>query len=220
MDQINSTYGHYLKAIYDLSLDISPVSTSKIARQLNVSNASVSDMLRKLNKDKLVHHVPYKGVELTETGTKKALKLLRRHRLWELFLVKYMKMPWETVHIQADRLEHATDELLEERLSELLEHPAHDPHGDPIPSREGKINEPPRLRLSEMKNGESGVVIQCTDENPDLLKHLKKIGLLPGNSFIINDIHAFDGTLVLNINDKEAQVSPTIAGLIIIKRPA
>ncbi len=218
MEGINSTYGHYLKVIYDLALDGSPVSTSTIAKRLRVSNASVSDMLRKLDKDRFVDHVPYKGVELTERGKQEALRLLRRHRLWELFLVEFMKMPWDSVHVQADRLEHATDELLEERLAELLGNPEHDPHGDPIPSRDGSIEEPPRIRLSEMRKGETARMLQCTDENPELLKYLQKINLLPGISFSVTDIQSFDGSFLLKIGTREIQISPAVAKLVIVHR--
>jgi len=216
MSGINITYGHYLKVIYELALDGSPVSTSTIARRLKVSNASVSDMLRKLDNDKFVHHVPYKGVELTEKGRQEALRLIRRHRLWELFLVEYMKMPWELVHPQADRLEHATDDVLEERLAELLKHPLLDPHGAPIPAKDGSIDEPPRVRLSDMKKGKTAVILYCTDENPDLLKHLKKNNLLPGISFTVADIQAFDGVYILKIGRNEVQISSTLAKLVIV----
>ena len=217
MEVINSTYGHYLKVIYDLGLDRTPVATSTIAKRLRVSNASVSDMLRKLDKDGFVKHIPYRGVDLTKKGKQEALRLLRRHRLWELFLVKFMKLPWESVHLQADRLEHATDELLEEQLAELLGNPEHDPHGDPIPTKDGSIEEPLRLRLSEIKKGGTARMLQCTDENPELLKHLKKINLLPGISFRVIDIQSFDGSCLLDINGKETHVSPAIAELVIVR---
>ena len=214
--ELNQTFGDYLKTIYDLSLDMSPVSTSAIAKRLEVSNASVSDMLRKLHRKNFITHVPYKGASLTSSGRREALRLLRRHRLWELFLIDFMKMPWSLVHTHAERLEHVTDDMLEDRLAQLLGQPKIDPHGDPIPSKNGEIHELPRRRLSEMKSGENAVFRQCINESPEMLGYLKKLEFTPGVRFKLVEILPFDGSYVLRIGKKIIHISPTVAEMVII----
>ena len=146
----------YLKAIYHLGREGTPVSTSAIARKLGLSEASVTGMIRKLAAKKLLRYTPYHGVRLSPAGEATAIRMVRKHRLWELFLVEHLKFGWSEVHDHAEKLEHATDDELERRLFEMLGHPARDPHGDPIPGDNGGVKETVRVRLSAMVSGGRG----------------------------------------------------------------
>jgi DtxR family transcriptional regulator, Mn-dependent transcriptional regulator len=207
----------YLKAIYQLGRGNTPVSTSAIARRLSVAEASVTGMIRKLAGRKLLRHTPYRGVRLTAAGEDLARRMVRKHRLWELFLVQHLKFGWEEVHRHAERLEHATDDELEGRLFEMLGHPSRDPHGDPIPTLHGPTEENPPVRLAAMKNGDRVEIIRCLDQSAHLLEHLRQLGLEPGRRFRIVQIAPFGGPISLVLGRRKVQIGPVVASALEVK---
>ena len=200
------SFEDYLKEIYELSLDHSPVKTSQIAAALKVSPAAVTEMLKRLEAQRFVAYKPYRGATLTSLGTERALAVLRRHRLWEVFLFKILGIPWSQVHRHACRLEHGTDEQLADALDELLDHPRVDPHGDPIPAADGTMEEIDRTRLSSLDSGAKATVVQCANENPKLLNYLKSLGLVPGTRVELIDKAPFNGPLTLRIDQRSTAV--------------
>jgi DtxR family transcriptional regulator, Mn-dependent transcriptional regulator len=207
----------YLKAIYLLGREGAPVGTSAIARRLSVAEASVTGMIRKLAGRKLLHHTPYRGVRLTAAGEARARRTVRRHRLWELFLVQHLKFGWEEVHRHAERLEHATDDDLERRLFEMLGRPSRDPHGDPIPALSGPHEENPPIRLAAMKSGDCGQILRCLDQDAKLLEHLHRMGLEPGCRFRVASIAPFGGPISLVLGRKRIQIGPPVASALEVK---
>lgn len=170
----------YLKAIYKLGRSGLPVATNAIAAHLRVAPASVTKMLRRMSAQGLVMHTPYHGVRLTAAGQRLALEVIRHHRLLELYLTVKLGLPIEQAHAEAERLEHALSEDLEERIARALGDPTLDPHGDPIPSRAGELQEEQHPRLSEAPAGRTFRVERVSDSDPDRLRRLASLALLPG----------------------------------------
>jgi DtxR family Mn-dependent transcriptional regulator len=170
----------YLLAIYRLQAGESPVSTTVLAGHLGVAPPSVSGMLHKLRRAGLVNHEPYYGVMLTVSGRQQALRLLRRHRLWELFLTDVLGLSWDEVHAEAHRLEHATSERVAEKLAAFLGEPDIDPHGQPIPARDGTFLPRTSLPLTEIEAGQTVQVVEVPDGDPATLQYLGELGLYPG----------------------------------------
>ena len=168
----------YLKAIYKLQ-GADTASTTDIARTMNVSSASVTNMLKRLADMKLVEYQSYRGVTLTRAGEKIALEIIRHHRLLELYLKEVMGYGWEQLHEEAEHLEHHISEAFESKLEELLGFPTHDPHGDPIPTREGEIIQAADEPLSEIAVGQTVIVQRVSDVDPELLHYLEELGLMP-----------------------------------------
>jgi DtxR family Mn-dependent transcriptional regulator len=169
-----------LLTIYRLQADEAPVKTTVLAEHLGVTAASISGMLRKLQRIGLVNHEPYYGVVLTLSGRQQAVRLLRRHRLWELFLTDVLGLPWDEVHAEAHRLEHATSERVAEKLAAFLGEPHIDPHGQPIPARDGTLLPRPSLPLTEIEAGQTVQVVEVPDGDPATLQYLAELGLYPG----------------------------------------
>ena len=192
----------YLKAIYKLERG-SPVSTQALAQELDIAPASVTGMVKRLAEQGLVHYTPYQGAALTGTGRKIALEVLRHHRLLELYLKEMMGHSWEALHEEAERLEHHISEAFEDKLDELLGHPTRDPHGHPIPTREGNVEEVATDRLSDMEVGERAVICHLADEDPALLGHLEGRGLLPGTSLKVTGAEAREGLLTVRLENEE-----------------
>ena len=186
---------NYLKEIYRLSLDEVPVKTSRLAEALTLSPAAVTEMVKRLSEQELLSYRRYHGVALTDQGRKRALLVVRRHRLWELFLYQVLNVPWPQVHQHAERLEHATDDRLAAYLDRFLGRPTIDPHGHPIPDAEGKVNEIDRLRLDAVPSGTRALILQCThDGDVELMKYLSRLGLVPGASVTVGErAPFFDG---------------------------
>ncbi|MCC9138623.1 metal-dependent transcriptional regulator [Pontibacter silvestris] len=196
------TEENYIKAIFKLSVNgTQDVNTNAIAEALDTKAASVTDMLRKLSAKGLVHYVRYKGVSLSEEGKLLALQIIRKHRLWEVFLVDKLKFNWDEVHEVAEELEHITSELLVKRLDEFLGYPKFDPHGDPIPSETGEMNLKKQKLLAEMEINTSGVVLGVNDSQPLFLKFLDKIGISLGATIKVIDKIEFDNSLEINIGN-------------------
>jgi DtxR family transcriptional regulator, Mn-dependent transcriptional regulator len=194
---------NYAKAIYVLEQrGGAAVTTNAIAERLGVTPASASNMVKKLDELKLVTHAPYKGVKLTERGRRVALEVLRHHRLLELYLAESLGVPWDRVHDEAEVLEHVLSEELEELIAAKLGNPTHDPHGDPIPSRELRIEEERTESLATLEAGARGVFVRVSDSNPAMLRYLAERGITPGDSFEVIERQPFDGPLSARFGDE------------------
>ena len=170
----------YLKAIYTLNERGEAAGTSQLAQALDVQPASVSGMIRRLAEDGLLEHEPYRGVRLTGLGSREALKVLRRHRVIETYLVRRLGFGWDDVHAEAERLEHAASDELVERMAAAMGHPATDPHGAPIPTRSGEIDPTAYVRLDEVAGDTRVTVRSVSDRDPARLRYFESVGLVPG----------------------------------------
>lgn len=208
------TEENYLKAIYRIhEATGDSVSTTAIAEKLQINAASVTDMFKKLGQQQLVVYEKSRGVKPTDKGKKVALQILRKHRLWETFMVEKLKFSWDEVHEVAEQLEHVHSEILIERLDQLLGYPKFDPHGDPIPDKDGKMPVQTSILLSEGKVGQSYRVSGVTENSDSFLKYLNKIGLGPGCMIAIVDVEEFDGSMKLLIDGRrELMLSRQAAG--------
>jgi DtxR family Mn-dependent transcriptional regulator len=191
----------YLKAIYDLERVGEPATTNDIALQLRVSAASVSGMVRRLADQGLITHEPYRGVRLTSDGRHAALRTLRRHRILECYLTEVLGYPWDRVHEEAERLEHAASEELIERMAATLGDPVQDPHGAPIPTRDGRVEESTLRSLAEMGQGDRVRVRRMQDEDAERLRYLAELGIRPGALVRVLDKAPFDGPITLWVDD-------------------
>lgn len=203
----------YIKAIFKLGGGQS-ATTSAIAERLGVSAASVTGMLKKLDKLGFVTHSPYHGVELTEEGKKIALEMIRHHRLIELYLQKALGFTWDKVDAEAERLEHVISEEMEAAMSAFLGEPTEDPHGDPIPTKEGYMSDVRYDRLSEIAPGQTVRIRRVRDSDADLLRYLGKIGMYPHVIVEVLDKGPFDGPLVVRVSKVQhslgAQVTDSV----------
>ncbi|WP_162053002.1 metal-dependent transcriptional regulator [Pontibacter pamirensis] len=196
------TEENYIKAIYKLSVNgTQEVNTNAIAEVLDTKAASVTDMLRKLSTKNLVHYIKYRGVSLTKEGERVALQVIRKHRLWEVFLVQKLKFNWDEVHEVAEELEHIGSPLLTQRLDEFLGYPRFDPHGDPIPSENGEIKQKKQRLLAEMDVNEDGVVVGVNDSQPLFLQYLDKMGISLGSRIKVIDRIAYDNSFEIILED-------------------
>lgn len=191
----------YLKAIYDLELVGAPASTNDIAERLAISPASVSGMVRRLADQGLITHEPYRGVRLTSDGRRAALRTLRRHRILECYLTAVLGYPWDRVHAEAELLEHAASEELVERMATVLGDPVQDPHGAPIPTRDGEVEESPLGTLADATAGEQVRVRRVHDKDPARLRYLAELGIRPGSLVRILDRAPFDGPITLWVGE-------------------
>lgn len=200
----------YLKAIYDLERDAQPATTNEIAERLAISPASVSGMVRRLAEQGLITHEPYRGVRLTQDGRRAALRTLRRHRILECYLTEVLGYPWDRVHDEAERLEHAASEELIERMADALGDPLHDPHGAPIPSREGVVEETTRRTIADAVSGERLRVRQVMDEDGERLRYLAELGIRPGSIIRILDRAPFEGPITLWVDNSAGGVTRAV----------
>lgn len=205
----------YLKAIYRLAQDDRAVTTQRLADELQISGASVTNMVKRLNDLNLLIHLPYRGVSLTETGTIVALEVIRHHRLLELYLSQALGFDIDQVHAEADRLEHHVSEELESRMEQALGFPQFDPHGHPIPSRSGTLPEMLDILLTDLPNGQSAVVSRVSDRDQELLRQIDALGIGPGIQ-LQAVAHNADGVTVM-LGDQERVVSPDLADLINVR---
>ncbi|MEJ1237015.1 metal-dependent transcriptional regulator [Chryseolinea sp. T2] len=198
------TEENYLKAIYRIYESTGDsVSTTAIAEKLQINAASVTDMFKKLGQQKLVVYEKSRGVKPTDKGKKVALQILRKHRLWETFMVEKLKFSWDEVHEVAEQLEHVHSDILIERLDQLLGYPKFDPHGDPIPDKNGKLPAQVSILLSQGKIGHPYRISGVSENTDAFLKYLNKIGLAPGSHVSIVEIEEFDGSMKLSIDNKK-----------------
>jgi DtxR family Mn-dependent transcriptional regulator len=198
----SSAVEDYTKAIYALQQrDEQPVSTNALAERLGVTAASASGMVKRLGELGLVDHRPYHGVALTESGRRVALEVMRHHRLLELYLVQSLGVPWDRVHEEAEVLEHVLSEDLEELIARKLGDPTHDPHGDPIPTRELQIEETETESLESLQPGDGGVFARVSDSEPEMLRYLAELGIAPGDEVEVVDRQPFGGPLFVRVGD-------------------
>jgi len=196
-DALTRSVEDYLKAIYRLSPEGRTASTSEIAHLLELSPPSVSGMVKRLSELGLLEHVPYKGVQLTDSGRRAALRMVRRHRLIEAYLVEFLGYSWDAVHPEAERLEHAVSDTLVERMAAALGHPAADPHGDPIPEADGSIREPASTPLGDLEVGATVEILRVDEREPERLRYLASLGLTPGVVVTVRDRQPFGGPVTV-----------------------
>jgi DtxR family Mn-dependent transcriptional regulator len=189
----------YLKAIYQLSPEGRAASTSEIAHLLALSPPSVTGMVKRLSEHGLLEHVPYRGVQLTDEGRRAALRMVRRHRLIEAYLVEFLGYSWDTVHEEAERLEHAVSDTMVERMATALGNPVVDPHGDPIPSADGSIHELSCTPLSDIAVGENVEIHRVHESQPDRLRYIASLGLKPGVQVTVVDRQPFDDLVTIEV---------------------
>ncbi len=199
----SSAVEDYAKAIYALEDRAQkPVSTNALAARLGVTAASASGMVKRLNELELVTHEPYRGVSLTEAGRRVALEIIRHHRLLELYLVETLGVPWDRVHQEAEVLEHVLSEELEELIAAKLGDPTHDPHGDPIPTRDLTIEEAETESLESLPTGTRGVFVRVSDSDPEMLRYLAARGIAPGEALEVLERQPFGGPLFVRFGDE------------------
>jgi len=213
------TEENYLKAIYKLSLNgVQGVSTNAIAYKLATKPSSVTDMIKKLADKKLVSYQKYQGVNLTKKGRDVAVSIIRNHRLWEVFLVEKLNFKWDEVHDLAEELEHINTHKLTERLDEFLDFPKFDPHGDPIPDKDGYIVQHKDITLSDLIIGEKAVVVGVKEHSKSYLNYLEQQHLVLGAEIIIKDIVEFDATMQILVNNKHVIISNQASKNLIVKK--
>lgn len=209
----------YLKGIWSLQQAEAPVSTSRIAERLGLSAAAVTAMVKRLAEQKLLHHEPYYGVRLTAAGELSALRIIRRHRVLELFLTETLGYAWDRVHDEAERLEHAASDELIERLARLLGEPERDPHGSAIPSAAGEMDPAEFPALAELGPGGGGEVVEVRTEEPEQLRYLGTLGLYPGARVEVQAAAPFEGPVTVRVDGAPSVISHLLALRILI-RPA
>lgn len=206
------TEENYIKSIYALSQATGEVFVSELAKKLNIKQPSVNSMMKRLATKRVVAYAPYKGIRLTEKGKKEALSIIRRHRLAELFLVKVMELGWEEVHDIAEQLEHVDSKRFYSRMDEMLNFPKFDPHGEPIPDSNGKIQSPKLTSLSELAEGATATISAVAEDEKPFLDHLNEKNLRIGDSVKVKKKELFDGSVTLQLKSKkEVMVTHQVA---------
>jgi DtxR family Mn-dependent transcriptional regulator len=209
---------NYLKTIYHLtSMTEEAISTNAIAEKMETKASSVTDMLKKLAEKDLINYIKYQGVSLTENGKLAAKMIVRKHRLWETFLVEKLAFSWDEVHDIAEQLEHIKSEKLINKLDDFLENPTEDPHGDPIPDANGRIVKIEKRLLSELENNQSGICVGVKDTSSDFLKYLDKQEIALGSQIAIIEKETFDNSLKIRVGDKELMISNKVASNLYIQ---
>jgi DtxR family Mn-dependent transcriptional regulator len=207
---------NYLKAIFKLSQITENVSTNQIAAELATKASSVTDMLRKLAEKTLINYTRYQGVSLTRAGEKVAINIIRRHRLWEYFLVEKLHFKWDEVHDMAEEMEHISSDALIDRLDEFMGFPARDPHGDPIPDNKGNFKKNDLKPISAIGVKECGIISGVKDHSTAFLQYLEKQGLTMGKKITVQEIITYDNAVILDINNKHLQISRDVANNLLI----
>ena len=200
----------YLKTIYDLSRDSELVSTNQIADQLTIAPASVTSMIKKMSsmEPPLVEYRKHHGVKLSPSGQQEALRVVRQHRLLELFLVQVMGYAWDEVHEEAHHLEHVISQKFVDKMATLLNYPTYDPHGDPIPDAELNLPVDNSIALNQMAQGQSGTICRIIHDNNNLLKYLQEHGLTINTQFKLVENNLIDGTIKIEVNNTEIILGP------------
>ena len=206
-----------LKAIYHLQGPSGRVATNPLAEYLGVSPSSATIMVGRLAEAGLLEHAPYRGVQLTADGAAIALEVIRHHRLWELFLHRTLGVPIDRLHDEAERLEHELSDDLEERMARLLGDPTHDPHGDPIPARDGSLADPGHPPLAALPVGAGGTVRRVPDRDPELLRYIGSLGLLPGAALVLLAREPFRGPLTVRVGDAERVIGHELAARLYVE---
>ena len=209
---------NYLKAIYHLSLfQKEGVNTNAIAKMIDTKASSVTDMVKKLAEKGLIEYQKYQGVTLTEPGLYSAKMIVRKHRLWEVFLVEKLDFSWDEVHDVAEELEHINSEKLIDKLDAFLGFPTEDPHGDPIPNTKGEIKNTDKKLLSDLKINQRSICVGVKDTSSEFLKYLDKQQIALGSKFEIIEKESFDASLTLIVNGNKINISHKIASNLHVK---
>ncbi len=209
---------NYLKAIYSLeALAEKGVSTNLIAEKMQTKASSVTDMIKKLSDKKLVDYKKYQGVQLSKKGKDIAISIVRKHRLWECFLVDKLNFSWDEVHDIAEQLEHIKSESLIDSLDAFLEFPTVDPHGDPIPDKEGNITTRKKVKLSTLNAKEESQLLGVKDSSDEFLRYLNKKNIAIGNHIKVLSIEPFDKSMQIKINDNELLITEEVAKNLLVK---
>ncbi len=210
---------NYIKTIYHLGANSKKgISTNAIAKKLATKASSVTDMVKKLSDKKVVIYKKYQGVTLSNFGKKTAANIIRKHRLWEVFLVEKLNFSWDEVHEVAEQLEHIKSPKLINELDALLGFPKKDPHGDPIPDKDGNLQKIEKSLLSTLQKNESGVCVGVNDSSSEFLQFLDKQGIALGQKIEVLEKEPFDDSLTIKINNKEITISNKIANNLYIKK--
>jgi DtxR family Mn-dependent transcriptional regulator len=204
----------YLKSVFHLTSQGGFATTSDIAEMLEVAPPSVSGMMKRLSETGLIEHVPYRGVQLTPQGRRAALQMIRRHRILESYLTSKLGYDWGDVHVEAERLEHAVSEKLIGRMAEALGEPRYDPHGAPIPTEAGEIEEAELITLADVRVGATVVLRQVGDEHADRLHYLAAQGLMPGTRLVVVERQPFNGPTTVRLGTEARVVGQELAGLL------
>mgnify|MGYP002777949449 CR=1 FL=1 len=217
---LSLTEENYLKAIYHLSEGgTQPVLTNALAEAMSTKAASATDMIKKLSQKELITYEKYHGVNITATGKTQALLVIRKHRLWETFLVQTLGFTWDEVHEVAEQLEHIHSPSLIDKLDAFLGHPQVDPHGDPIPDSRGKIKSLSQIPLDQMTVGFKGIIMAVKDSDSNLLKYLDKIGARPGVKLQLTDKEEYDQSMEVKIGSKTISLSKDVCKNILVNEP-
>ena len=208
----------YLKAVYKLEeQEGAPVSTGAVADAMDVSGASASNMIKRLDELGFLTYEAYEGATLTDPGRTVALEVIRHHRLLELYLKEVMGFSWDEIHEEAEILEHHISERFEDRIEEMLGHPERDPHGHPIPARDGTVDELPTRSLADLGEGEAAHIDHIADESGELLDLLEQRGLLPGATVEVVDTRPLDGLLVVAVDGAEQLIGQPVAQKVVVE---
>lgn len=209
---------NYLKAIYALETKVKKgVSTNLIAEKMQTKASSVTDMIKRLSEKQLVDYIKYQGVQLTEDGQKVAVSIIRKHRLWECFLVDKLDFSWDEVHDIAEQLEHIRSKKLIDSLEHFLGYPTVDPHGDPIPDKEGFIYKENQISLGTLSPQDKSIITAVKDSSSDFLRYLDKKGIAIGNSIKVLSVELFDKTMEVEINGKITIITNEVASKLLVK---
>jgi len=206
----------YLKAIYAIGKGTGAAATNEIAQRLALAPASVSGMVRRLADQGLLAYERYHGVRLTESGRRAALRTLRRHRVIEAYLSEALGYPWDRVHAEAERLEHAASDELVDRMAATIGEPEVDPHGAPIPTKDGSVDETEYTSLADLAVGALGTVVRVADEDPEMLRYLEELSILPGKRIAIKSRAPYDGPITLASGRHEVTIGPALAAHVLV----
>ena len=210
----------YLKVIFELETTGRAVGTNEIAAQLEIAAPSVTAMVRRLADHGLIKYERYRGARLTEAGRRAALRTIRRHRVIEAYLTAALGYPWDRVHEEAERLEHAASDELIDRMAAAIGEPTTDPHGAPIPTREGELRERALVPLSSLAEGEEARVERVGDQNADRLRYLAELGIVPGVRVQVTERDPFEGPITLLVEDERRTIGAALAGGVFVARAA
>lgn len=216
---VSFTEENYLKAIFKIAeKNNKPAGTNAIASEMNTSPASVTDMLKRLSEKELINYQKYKGVSLSAKGSKIATNLIRKHRLWESFLVNKLEFTWDKVHDIAEQMEHIKSKELVSRLDEYLDYPKFDPHGDPIPNADGKFTLRAQVLLSLMRKGEEGIVIGVREHDDEFLRFLNHKNIKLGSEIRIIDKNDYDKSLAVQVDGQDLMITEKVSKQIFVKK--
>ena len=216
-DMLTGPVEDYLKAIYEIGRGTVAVATNDIAQRLNIAPASVSGMVRRLADQGLLGYERYRGVTLTDAGRRAALRTIRRHRIIESYLSSALEYPWDRVHDEAERLEHAASDELVDRMAKAIGEPVVDPHGAPIPSREGLVDETEYLTLDELGAGYGARVVRVSDDDPEMLRYLAELEIIPGAELVVVSRAPYQGPISLRIAGHLLAIGPALAGQVMVE---